>query len=111
MTYETKPTDNPEASATFLKKELLGVVDVGDFGRVDGVCRAVEPPPKQFEGARRIEPGGRLRRCQEWTGEVVEMLRGEEVGGVEGGATTRGLSMCARWEGWGIVTVKGRSTR
>lgn len=79
MTYETKPSGKPEDDLTFLSKEFLGVVEVQDVSLVDEICRSVEVPGKQFEGAKRLEETRPLRRCQEWTEEVIGVLRARGV--------------------------------
>jgi hypothetical protein len=69
----------PEQEADFIGLERLGYVEVERCEGVREVVDSVEPPKKQFEGARRLYPGEKLRRCQEWVGEVVEKLRGEGI--------------------------------
>ncbi|KAK8855277.1 hypothetical protein PGQ11_011189 [Apiospora arundinis] len=80
MTLEMKETSkSPDLSASFISKSQLGLVRVEDFSRVQSICRANPPPAKQFNGPRRINPAQPLRRCQEWTSEIVKSLRAEGV--------------------------------
>lgn len=81
MTYEAKPIDSPEIDAGYISKTQLGWVstETGEMcSRIDQICRSIPPPAKQFDGAKRIWPSQRLRRCQEWTLEVIQLL--EELG-------------------------------
>lgn len=81
MTYEAKPIDSPENDAGYISKTQLGWVSTGTgemCSRIDQICRSIPPPAKQFDGAKRIWPSQRLRRCQEWTSEVIQLL--EELG-------------------------------
>ena len=80
MTYSTHPLFSPPESAPdFLGKKLLGAVALENVDEVDEACRSVVPPEKQFEGIRRIDKGKKLRRCQGWVQEVVEVLREKGV--------------------------------
>jgi len=44
----------------------------GEFRRI---CDGVDPPPKPFDGAKRLFPGKKLRRCGEGAGDAVEELK------------------------------------
>lgn len=79
MEYETKTSKQPEESATFQEKTLLGTVTAADYQSIDSVCRSIPAPPKQFEGAKRLYPQQPLRRCQEWTADAIEALRSKEI--------------------------------
>lgn len=60
-------------------RKYLGQVDKQDYEKVKEICMSVNPPSKQFEGARRIDPKIPLRRCGEWTLEAIETLKGAGV--------------------------------
>lgn len=79
MTFEYKETERPETSYDFVDKDFIGIVSIADLPRIEQVCRAVEPPKKQFQVARRLYPSERLRRCQEWTKEATDKLFSEGV--------------------------------
>lgn len=74
MRFETKAAKRPEDSVTFVDKTLLGWVTAGNFQYIEGVCRGVPPPLKQFDGPKRLYPKEPLRRCQEWTNETILAL-------------------------------------
>lgn len=75
--HSTTTTSPPASWPDFISLVPIGYVSVSDYedGKVLRVCESVEVPKKQFEGARRLVGMGELRRCQEWTVEVVEGLR------------------------------------
>jgi hypothetical protein len=79
MKFEFKASENPEASVEFIEKEYIGTVAEDDYARMKSIVEGIEPPGKQFDGAKRLDPGERLRRCQEWTAEVVRELRRKGV--------------------------------
>ncbi|KAI9736739.1 MAG: hypothetical protein M1834_000943 [Cirrosporium novae-zelandiae] len=80
MTHGHKKSyQNPEQSATFLGKELIGKVSVEKYPRVKEICDSIVPPKKQFERNTRLYPSEPLRRCQEWTQEAIQELKTAEV--------------------------------
>jgi hypothetical protein len=79
MRYEDKPSSNPEPWADFHNKVYLGRVAEENNAKIKGICEDMAPPAKQFDGPRRIGPGVPLRRCQERTREVIEVLERERV--------------------------------
>lgn len=79
MAFEERQSGDPETSDTFVGKTYLGDVRAGDVERVREVCRWNPAPGKQFDGPRRLFPGEKLRRCQEWTAETVGLLEEEGV--------------------------------
>ncbi|KAB5576351.1 hypothetical protein GE09DRAFT_621017 [Coniochaeta sp. 2T2.1] len=89
MVFETRTPERPEESPTFVEKKFLGWVYGANVGRFEGVCRSNPPPEKQFDGPRRLNPGRKLRRCQEWTAETIRKLQAEGIlhdkGGDESG--------------------------
>ncbi|KAI9374474.1 hypothetical protein BJX61DRAFT_294245 [Aspergillus egyptiacus] len=76
MAFNHRACIKPEDEPVFLTKEKLGVVRVQDYesGLFLRVCEEVEVPKKQFDGPRRLFPKEKLRRCQEWADEAVELL-------------------------------------
>ncbi|KAL4967727.1 uncharacterized protein BDV14DRAFT_21294 [Aspergillus stella-maris] len=76
MTFNHRTCIRPEDEPVFQSKTRLGHVSVDDYesGRFRGVCEEVEVPEKQFEGAKRLFPGKRLRRCGEWVGDAIKLL-------------------------------------
>ena len=79
MSYESRPEKKPELSLTFLNKRLLGWIYNSEIDRFDAICRDNPPPAAQFKGGKRINPNVPLRRCQEWTREIIQNLRDEGV--------------------------------
>ncbi|KAH8171271.1 hypothetical protein LIA77_08038 [Sarocladium implicatum] len=79
MTYESRATDAPEKSSTFLSMSPLGVVSDDSLEEIEELCRSNPAPEKQFDGPKRIDSKKPLRRCQEWTAEMVELLEREGV--------------------------------
>ncbi|KKZ63732.1 hypothetical protein EMCG_01966 [[Emmonsia] crescens] len=79
MTFEDKPCKKPEESASFQSKDFVGKVSAVNFSRIKGICETIPAPKKQFEGPRRLYPQEPIRRCQEWTTEVIEALVNEHV--------------------------------
>lgn len=75
MEYKSRVTESPKASETYEGMTQLGWVHASDVSRIEGVCTANPAPEKQFNGARRLYPDRKLRRCQEWTAETVQHLR------------------------------------
>jgi hypothetical protein len=78
MELETKElSEKPELSQTFISKSQLGWIEAGALHRVEAICQSNPPPAKQFDGPQRIDKTKPLRRCQEWTSEIVKSLRAE----------------------------------
>jgi hypothetical protein len=76
MYYNHKNTPNPEASDDFLSKNYIGTTSQSNYPLVQEICERIEPPKKQIGlNGRRLYPGEPLRRCQEWTAEVIEALK------------------------------------
>ena len=59
----------------FVSNEYLGIVSTSNYSRIASVVNGIEPPKKQFNGPKRIDPNKPLRRCQEWTAEAIEALK------------------------------------
>jgi hypothetical protein len=79
MVHGHKPGRKPEDSASFVKKEYIGTVSMTNYARIESVVNGIEPPKKQFNGPRRINPQEPLRRCQEWTAEAIQALKDSGV--------------------------------
>ncbi|KAE8152500.1 hypothetical protein BDV25DRAFT_137818 [Aspergillus avenaceus] len=79
MTFEHRTFGVPEEQFGFCGREKLGLVQAAAYERVLGLCERVEVPKKQFDGPKRLYPGEKLRRCQEWAGDAVALLREEGV--------------------------------
>lgn len=75
MSYGHKSAKRPEDSATFTTKEQLGTVSEANYHQIQSIVETIEPPKKQFNGPKRLNPREPLRRCQEWTSEAVEALK------------------------------------
>ncbi|KAL4926055.1 uncharacterized protein BDV17DRAFT_293869 [Aspergillus undulatus] len=76
MTFNYRPCIKPEEEPVFQGKKRLGRVSVAEYesGRFLAICEEVEVPGKQFQGARRLFPNVKLRRCQEWADDAVRLL-------------------------------------
>ncbi len=79
MTYESRDEEKPEDSVTFISKTPIGKISAPEFLRIDAICRRLPPPPKQFNGPKRINSRVPLRRCQEWVREAIQALQNEGV--------------------------------
>lgn len=83
MFHNHRPGDRPEEdrNSAFVGKALLGKVNVADYGngRFRQICDGLQPPPKQFDGPKRLFPGKKLRKCGEWAQDAVERLKEEGV--------------------------------
>ncbi|KAL4817800.1 hypothetical protein BDW67DRAFT_26152 [Aspergillus spinulosporus] len=77
MTFNHRFCNKPEDEPMFLSKERIGAVRIDDYesGRFLSVCQEIEVPKKQFQGAKRLFPEEKLRRCQEWAAEAVALLK------------------------------------
>ncbi|RDW61859.1 uncharacterized protein DSM5745_10531 [Aspergillus mulundensis] len=77
MTFNHRFCIKPEDEPVFLSKTRIGSVSVQDYeaGRVLSICEEIEVPKKQFQGAKRLFPKEKLRRCQEWAADAVALLR------------------------------------
>ncbi|KAL5335809.1 hypothetical protein BJX70DRAFT_308096 [Aspergillus crustosus] len=81
MTFNHRPCIIPEDEPVFQSKKKIGVVSGEDYesGKFLGICEEVEVPKKQFQGAKRLFPKEKLRRCQEWANEAVALLKEKGV--------------------------------
>jgi len=81
MLFNHKPSSPPSDEADYISMTQIGRVRVQEFenGRLKQVVESVEEPKKQFDGTRRLFPQEPLRRCQEWTAEVIARLGKEGV--------------------------------
>ncbi|KAJ9361780.1 hypothetical protein C8Q69DRAFT_8950 [Paecilomyces variotii] len=80
MEYISKPHPKPETMPEFVEKQFIGEVDKNEVGRLEDVCRRVEVPGAQLRlNGTQIDEMKPLRRCTEWTKEVVDLLLEEGV--------------------------------
>ncbi|KIW25598.1 uncharacterized protein PV07_08764 [Cladophialophora immunda] len=83
MFHSYRPGKKPEEDeqSVFVSKRVLGRVSkaVYDDGTFRRVCDSVAPPPKQFNGPKRLFPGTKLIRCGEWAQEALEKLKLEGI--------------------------------
>lgn len=83
MYHNHRPGKKPEEDeqSAFASKRLLGRVsrEAYDAGKFRQVCNLVEPPPKQFNGPKKLFPGQKLIRCVEWAEKAIEELKSEGV--------------------------------
>lgn len=77
--FGKKPEEDEQSA--FISKRFLGKVSRADYanGKFQQVCDQIEPPPKQFEGPKRLFAGKKLIRCGEWAEDAVEKLRSEGI--------------------------------
>ena len=104
MKYKAKPASSPLDSASFLAYKLIGWVSESQYERIHEICSSITPPPKQYNGPKLLVPKHKLRRCQEWTNDVVAELIAEGV--VKVGETEYGWVSREELEG---KTTKERS--
>ncbi|KAI7464773.1 hypothetical protein KC351_g15299 [Hortaea werneckii] len=79
MSFEEKAAPWREDSLSYQAMTRLGVVDISDFERFQQVCATLPAPKKQFQLSRRLYPDEPLRTCQEWTKEVIDDLKSQDV--------------------------------
>jgi hypothetical protein len=80
MTHDMKDAKRPEDSFSWAQvKKPLGIIKHQNYGRIDRTCREIPPPPKQFNGAKRINPSVPLFRCQEWTDQAIAALKNKGI--------------------------------
>jgi hypothetical protein len=79
MSFGHKDAKRPEDSTSFVSQEHIGTVSEANYDRIESIVETIEPPKKQFDGPRRINPREPLRRCQEWTADAVEALKSAGV--------------------------------
>ncbi|KAK4234576.1 hypothetical protein C8A03DRAFT_18551 [Achaetomium macrosporum] len=91
MTYKPKPAKNPLSSVSLSGQKPIGYVPASLYGYIHDICSSIPPPAKQYDGPKRLIPKDqKLRRCQEWTQEVILALRAQGVlQGAEGGWVSR----------------------
>lgn len=90
MTYNPKPARPPLDSPSFQGRKPIGWVPASLYQHIHTICSNIPPPPKQYDGPKLLVPKNQLRRCQEWTNEVVNELRVQGVlQGNEGGWVPR----------------------
>jgi hypothetical protein len=71
--------NKPKDSVTYVLKEHIGMVSHANYDRVQSIVEQIEPPKKQFDGPKRLNPREPLRRCQEWTSEAIQFLKDNDI--------------------------------
>ncbi|KAL6241751.1 hypothetical protein RBB50_011284 [Rhinocladiella similis] len=79
LTYKSSGPLIPKDDPTFLANHPLGTVSYAKYNEIDPICRRIEPPAKQFEGGKRINPKVPLRNIPEWLREVIKAMRDQGV--------------------------------
>ena len=81
MKFESRDPEIPSSNPEFVGKEQIGwVYDTQeDICKIDEICQGNPPPEKQFDGPRRLDKTKKLRRCQEWVAETVDILKADGV--------------------------------
>jgi len=74
FTFEVKPVAKLEDSCILKSTERIGVVDAYRLDEFERVLSAITPPPKQYNGLKRI-PGMSARACQDWTADAIAALK------------------------------------
>ncbi|KAI9826298.1 MAG: hypothetical protein M1832_000215 [Thelocarpon impressellum] len=77
MTYERKNQRNPQYSVTFVPGtyEIQGWIYQADLERLADISRSIEVPGAQLGlSGKRLDATKPVRRCTEWTREVVAAL-------------------------------------
>lgn len=91
MTFEVRLENRPEDSVEFVEKRLLGHISTENYPLIEGICRDIPPPKKQFDGSTRIYPQEPLRRCQEWIDEAIQALTQRGILQTQGSAQNQAL--------------------
>lgn len=82
MEYETRKSNLPDISATFVRnsKVHIGVVHRDDLHRLEAVCETVPVPGAQLKlNGDRLDRTKPVRRCGEWVKEAKEKLVAEGI--------------------------------
>ncbi|OAP59188.1 hypothetical protein AYL99_06486 [Fonsecaea erecta] len=79
MRFEARESGWPLTGVTCEWMKPLGRVSQDKFAEVEGVCRTVPPPAKQFEKNKLLVPKDQLRHCQHWTEEAIAALKAGQV--------------------------------
>ena len=79
MIFGHKPAKRPEDSNSFVSKSHIGTVSETNYARIQPIVDSIPPPPRQFNGPKRINPSVPLRRYQEWTSEAIQALKDQGV--------------------------------
>lgn len=74
MTFDVKNAVDPTISLEGKGKRKIGTIKKNDLQRLIQICQNLSPPPKQFNGPKRINPNKPLYRCQDWTAEAIQLL-------------------------------------
>lgn len=79
MCFGHRDGEKAEDQVTYVGKEYIGTVSTTNFPLIESVVNGVEPPKKQFDGPKRINPHEPLRRCTEWTAEAIQALKDASI--------------------------------
>lgn len=74
MEFEVKDAIDPTTSPESKRKQNIGTIRQNDLQKLIEICQSLAPPPKQFDGPKKIDPDKPLYRCQDWTAEVIQLL-------------------------------------
>ncbi|KAJ9655535.1 hypothetical protein H2198_005626 [Neophaeococcomyces mojaviensis] len=74
MSFQVKNGIDPEESNEGKEKIKIGTIKKNDLERLKQICSQVPPPPKQFNGPKRIDPSRPLYHCQSWTTDAIQRL-------------------------------------
>jgi hypothetical protein len=58
---------------------MIGSVTNDNYRRIDDILKSLNPPPKQYEKHKRIDPSKKLVHCQEWTKNAIKLLIEKKV--------------------------------
>lgn len=80
MTYISKPYPKPETMPEFVEKAFIGEANENEIAKLEEVCQKVEVPGMQLRlNGTQIDESKPVRRCTEWTTEVVDLLLADGV--------------------------------
>lgn len=54
--------------------QQIGWVSHENLGEIESIDEMIPSPSKQWQGAERFVPLNQVRRCQEWTAELIYTL-------------------------------------
>lgn len=79
MSFQVKNGVDPEESNEGKEKVKIGTIKTTDLERLKQICSQLPPPPKQYNGPKRIDTSEPLYRCQDWTRDAIQHLIAAEV--------------------------------
>ncbi|KAK3938134.1 hypothetical protein QBC46DRAFT_441455 [Diplogelasinospora grovesii] len=75
FTFEVKQVKHPAYDRKFISVQQIGWIVKAKLEEIKTVCETIPPPPKQWDGKKRLVPRRRLRHPQHWTADALEALR------------------------------------